>query len=286
MMRLSVESGVLRDLPHKDRLLKIKEAGFDAVDFSFFKLDGENAELLGENYAECAGELREYMNSIGIVCTQAHAPFDMKADDPISEDCEKYVKLVRSIEAAGILGAPYIVVHSIKTEPEIFHEYNRAFYLSLLPYAERAGVKIAVENLFGPIAADGKRQGYLADPEEHMSFVRSLGSPYFNICLDIGHSAVTGRAPEDVIRAMDPELFELMHAHDNDGISDLHGFPYAGTFNWTAICAALAEIGYHGNFSLELIGQFNSLPTDMHVAALAYAERLGRKLVDMCKIGG
>ena len=281
-MRLSVESGVMKGLSHKERLLRIKEAGFDAVDFSFFGLEGENARLLGDGYIECAAELREYMDGIGIVCNQAHAPFEMTAEDPISEECDKYLRLTRSIEAAAILGAPYIVVHCIRTEQKQLPERNREFYTSLLPYAERAGIKIAVENLFGAPNEQGVRDGYFADPKEHMDFVRSLGSPYFNICIDLGHSALTGRRPEDVIREMDPDLFELMHLHDNDYVDDMHRIPFSGKFDWQAICDALVAIGYRGDMSFELIGHFNALPPATHEAALRYAERIGRELIGMC----
>lgn len=281
-MKLSVETGVLKGKTHRERLKMIKDAGFDAVDFSLFGLSGENAELLGKDYVERAEELRRYMDDIGIVANQAHAPFEMTADDPLSEECEKYVRLTRSIEVAAILGAPYIVVHCIRPAPSEIIERNREFYLSLLPYAERVNIKIAVENLFGPPDERGVRFGYFADPAEHMAFVRSLGSPHFNICLDLGHSALCGYKPEEVIRAMDADLFELMHMHDNDYVGDMHRIPYSCKFDWEQICAALCEIGYRGDISLELIGQFNALPPDMHEAALTYAERIGRKLISMC----
>ena len=281
-MKLSVESGIFKTLTHRERLKMIKDAGFDAVDFSLFSLSGENAELIGENYAECAEELRRYMEDIGIEACQAHAPFEMTAADPISPECPKYVRLTRAIEAAGILGAPYIVVHCIKASGEEFLRINREFYLSLLPYAERVGIKIAVENLFGPADENGVRPDYFGDPAEHLAFVRSLGSPYFTVCVDLGHSALVGRRPEDVIRAMDPELFMLMHMHDNDCKDDLHRIPYSALFDWSAICAALKEIGYRGGISLELIGHFRALPKELHADALKYAERVGRRIIAMC----
>ena len=284
-MKLAIESGCFPGLSHKERLDVIKSAGFDSVDFSLFRLSGDNAELLGENYIERAEELRVHLDGLGLSCSQAHAPFDMREGDPISLDCEKYLRLTRAIEVAAILGAPSIVVHAILiNDRDRFEEYNRAFYISLLPYAERVGIRIAVENLFYLDADENVTGGVLDDPKAHCDFVRSLGSPYFNICLDLGHSAVTGHNVGDVIRAIDPELLGHLHVHDNDCVHDMHRTPFSGRLDWRDICSALCEIGYAGDMSLELISQMKLYPTaTARDAGLAYAEKIGRELIRMCK---
>lgn len=282
-MWLSVESAIYGELPHKERLARIKAAGFDAVDFSFLALSGDLGEVVGENYIEVARGLRAYLDGIALPVCQAHAPFEMREGDAFSPECEKYQRLTRSILAAGIIGSPSIVVHSIMTaRREDFVPYNREFYLSLLPFAREAGVKIAVENLFCG-GEDGLLRDRLGGAREYMDFVRSLGTEHFTFCLDIGHVAVTGRLPEDEIRALDPELFTLMHLHDNDGISDLHAIPFSSGLNLGAITSALAEIGYKGALSLELIGHFNRLPTnELRDSALRHAHDVGRELIRMC----
>lgn len=285
-MRLTMETGSLGAYSHKERLAKIKAAGFDGVDFSFFYLKGENAELIGDNYRELAEDIRKYMDEIGLPATQAHAPFRLAEGSPFSLECPEYRDIVHSIEAAAILGAPAIVVHRVKTAPERVLEYNREYFLSLLPYAERAGIKIAIENLFVPIEGGGY-YGFLDDPRMHIDYVRSLGSPYFSGCLDFGHLALCGHAPEDVIRAHDPEVYCFSHIHDNDFQTDMHRIPYAGRMNWDAICAAMREMGYRGDFSLELIGQFKAYAGDEALidAGLKYAHDVGRALIKKVKEG-
>ena len=121
----------------------------------------------------------------GITCNQSHAPFKLKYDDGLTIENEKYLKLVRSIECAAIAGAESIVVHRVLVPDGVdVFDYNRKYYLSLLPYAEKFGIKIAVENLFTRDSETGRINGnFLADPKAHAEYVRSLGSPCFIACL-------------------------------------------------------------------------------------------------------
>ena len=219
-MKLSIESGCFPNFSHKERLDVIKNAGFDKVDFSLFRLSGENAELLGENYIERAEELRAHLDGLGLSCSQAHAPFDMREGDPISLDCEKYLRLTRAIEVAAILGAPSIVVHAILIKDrDHFEEYNREFYISLLPYAERVGIRIAVA-VMGNFVENTLAQFLVAFPVCHNSVVKLAGGA---------------------------ELLVKAHVFDGGkGVCE-GGKTRSGTAVGVVLCAALNEIaaGFH-----------------------------------------
>lgn len=281
-MRISIETHFFsNDVSNLEAVRMIKEAGFDCFDLSFTRPMAADNDLLGEDYRERALELRAYADKLGIPCNQAHAPFKLRYDDGISLENEKYVRLVRSIESAAIVGAESIVVHRIVVPDGVdVFEYNRKFYLSLLPYAERFGIRIAVENLFD-IDPETKKicGGFLADPKEHAEFVRSLGSPWFIICLDIGHSALTGWAPEDAVRGQDPELCRAVHVHDNDRVADRHVFPMSGIFDWDAVCRAFADMGYRGDMTLEVIGPLAKASLELMPDSLKYSAAVARELV-------
>ena len=128
----------------------IRDAGFDAVDMSYYYLP-ENSEALSDGYLDYSKRLKEHLDSIGLICNQAHAPFPLSYGVPFSEDDPTYRSILRSVRAAGILGAKNIVVHSINVPyeaPESTWDYNLAFYRSLIPTAAEYGVKLAVETLF------------------------------------------------------------------------------------------------------------------------------------------
>ena len=281
-MRISIETHFFaKDVDHKDAVRMIKEAGFDCYDLSFTRGIAPEYDMLGEDYRERAMALREYADSIGITCNQSHAPFKLKYEDGLSPDNEKYTRVVRAIECAAIAGAESIVVHRVLVPEGVdVLEYNRKYYLSLLPYAEKFGIKIAVENLFTRDAETKKiNGGFLHDPKEHAEYVRSLGSPCFIACLDIGHSALTGVAPEDAVAGHDPAVCRAIHVHDNDLVDDRHVFPMSGLFNWDAICEAFAKMGYEGDMTLELINPLSKASPELMPDSLRYAAAVARELV-------
>lgn len=278
-MKLSVETSVMGDRFGDEKAIEmIKNAGFDCFDYSMYWMSEEN-DILKDDYRERAEKLRKKSDELNIECNQAHAPFEIEKDDEFSVLNEAYKRLVRSIEVASIMGAKNIIVHAIKTDTcrgEDFYELNRRFYQSLVPYCEKFNICVSVENLFH---WNEKILPILSDPAEHLDFVKSLNSPWLNICIDVGHSSITGHKPEDVIAAMDAGVLKTLHIHDNDGVDDWHLLPYTGSFEWDKIMAALSEINYDGELTFEIFGYLKRLPDDLIEDGLCFAEKVGRKLI-------
>ena len=283
-MRLSMETlnlGLSYGIREALRLMK--EAGFDAADLTLDKINPDDDLLHRPDMREFAVSLREYADGLGIAFAQAHAPFKVVYGDAFDTSCPAYDDIVRALELCGILGIPQVVVHAIKTPREDitvdYKEYNRRYYLSLLPYCEKFGVKIAVENLFTRDVRNKTYYGLFPDPRIMTEFVTSLGSPYFAVCCDLGHTAVTGLAPENYIRGMSSDLLCSLHVQDTDFRGDRHMPPYMGSHNWDEICRALAEINYSGDFSLELPRYTERFPDELLPAAMEIACRTGRFLI-------
>lgn len=282
-MILSVDTNVLRDKYDDITAIKmIKEAGFDAYDYSMFRAKGEK-DMLGEDYLERAYNLKRVADEIGILCRQAHAPFSFMHTNKFDISDPEYLKIVRSMEVASILGAKNIIVHTVKKDlPEGFdlEGYSREFYRSFIPYCKKFNINISVENLVGRHPETKEKFEVFSNPVRHIEFVKSLDSKYFNICIDVGHSALLGYMPEDVINSMDSNLFKTIHIHDNDFERDSHILPFEGKIDWDAVTKALANIGYDGDFSFELEGLFYRLDDKLLSAGLRFAEATGRVLID------
>lgn len=282
-MVLSVDTNILRDrFDDRTAVKMIREAGFDAFDYSMFRATGER-DMLADDYVERAYKLKETADACGILCRQTHAPFAFEYTNKTDLSDPEYVKLVRSLEVASILGAEHIVMHTVKKNlPADFDldGFSRDFYRSFIPYCEKFNMKISVENLVGRDPATGEKRPVFSDPCYHQEFVKSLDSKWFDICVDVGHSALLGYPPEDVILAMDPKVFQTIHIHDNYLTHDSHILPYAGKLNWDAITTALAKIGYEGDFSFELEGLFMRMDRGLLPDALKFAERTGRFLIN------
>ena len=150
-MKLSISTGMLRERFGDLTTLKmIKEAGFDAVDYSMCDTSPKT-DMLGDDYRDKAYEIKEQLEELGLSCNQAHAPYSFKYTDTLSLDNFNYLNLVRSIEFASIIGTKNLVVHYIKNDlPEdvCFEEYNLEFFRSFIPYLERYNINISVENLY------------------------------------------------------------------------------------------------------------------------------------------
>ncbi|MBQ8510761.1 MAG: sugar phosphate isomerase/epimerase [Clostridia bacterium] len=282
-MKLSIETYVMRESFGDERAIDmIADAGFDAVDYSFYWASPAR-DMLGDDYADRARAIRAHLDARGIVCSQTHTPFDVPTGSAFDLTNPKFVRLVRSLEASAILGADNAIVHRVK-EPEGVEplDYFRTFYLSLLPYAEKYRIHIAVENLF-----EGKPspryQGVLNKPELLTDFIRSLGSEWFTACVDVGHATITGTAPQDFIAGMDKSLLRALHIQDNDGMYDCHWIPYQGHHDWNAIMKALSDIGYEGDLTMEVFAALNKLPDNLIADALVYTAKIGRELIGKMK---
>lgn len=280
-MRLSTETHVARQrLGVYEGIKAIKDAGFDAFDFSYYWLGEDESEIIGESYIQYAEKLKSYIDEIEIACNQAHAPFDFKYGMKMDETEPTYTAIVRSIESAAILGAENIVVHAISGMPENeFEEYNLEFYRSLAPYVEKAGIHIAVENLFKWSPENGPYLRILGTPEELSSFIKKLDSDVFTACIDVGHAAITQTEPEDFISGMSGGIVKALHIQDTNYITDCHTIPYLGRINWDNVAEALKNKGYDGDLTFEVFGFLGSFPKELLPDALKLTERTGRALI-------
>lgn len=278
-MLRSVETYALRRKVGDVRALSlIREAGFEAFDYSFYWLSSDHP-MCRESYLDYAKTIRAEADRLGLVCRQAHAPFEMTFGDSFEESNEHFRGIVRSMEAAALLGAKRIVVHALNIPQEYGHidtvAYNAEFYRSLLPFCERFDIKIAVENLFVSDKKSGCYRGLLGTPEELCAVIHRVGSPYLCACVDLGHASLTGIEPEYFIRRMDTSVLECLHIQDTDYKKDLHTLPFGGNLNWDGVLSALRDTHYSGDVNFEIYGFLSPLPEELLPSALRYAADLG-----------
>ncbi len=277
-MRLSYSTISLMHYGLEMALEKISKAGYDGVDFSYdVSVDFEGT---GDNYKEYAYKAKDLLDKYGLECVQAHAPYDMKENNIFDESDPLFLRVVRSIESASILGAKNIVVHSIDVSPSNdVNELNYRYYKALQPYAEKFDMVIGVENLCSWLPKYRMHLGRHSRPSEMNAFVRSLNSPHFAVCVDVGHAAITGIEPEDYIANIDADLLKILHIHDNDHIFDSHVLPYMGVLDFEKIACALKSKGYDGDFSYEVGHFISKLPDALVDKALSFSVDVGRYLI-------
>lgn len=281
-MKLSVELySVAKVFGDHKAIELIKQAGFDAIDYSYY-YEKECDEVLGENYKEYAKELRAYIDEAGLSCNQAHAPFTFKygMNKDISEP--KYLNIVRSMESASILGAENIIVHSISVpEDDDLEEYNIEYYRSFIPYCKAFNIRVAVENLFTRDPKRNRLIGKIGSPKELNSILKKIDSPWIVACVDVGHAALTGYEPENFISRVDPHILKCLHVQDNDYLEDRHTLPYLADLNWSAVMASLKKSGYEGDLTFEIVKYIQRFPKELIPDALKFAVVIGRHLISV-----
>ena len=231
---------------------RLIDAGFDAIDYSFF---GDISFCHGKDGLALARKLRKMAEDRGVVFNQAHAPFGGGYDNYTTKLIPTFPDV---FEFCSALGVKHIVVHPLQRgryyghEEELFN-MNMDFYSSLVPLSERTGVKICIENmwqthLIKKVIVDD----VCADPYELCKYYDTLNDPrHFTVCLDIGHVALSGREPEDAVKIIGHDRLGALHVHDVDYVSDLHTLPGTARVDHYAVARALGEIDYKGEYTLE-----------------------------------
>lgn len=260
----------------------IAKAGFDGVDCSFFDMKEDDSPWCADNWKDLVRELRTIADGEGVSFRQAHAPF------PTAKGAEPYdtvirARILRSMEAAALLGVENIVVHPIHYGPyweNREEQYRRSadFYRGLIPYCEEFGIRVCTENMWSRDKARIIRDSLLSRPEEFCALVDEVGSPCIGACLDIGHAALVGQDPANMIRRMGSRI-TCLHVHDVDYREDKHALPFTQELDWEGIAKALGEIGYRGDFTYEAENFLLKMPRGLAEDGLKFQERVGRYLI-------
>ncbi len=243
-MKTSTEIGSFAKLVGEEKAVyMVAKAGFDAFDFSMFRMDTATHPLGGRDYLAFAKKIKQIGLDNGIPCNQSHAPY------PVYRE-EIRALLPRAIECTAEAGGKICVIHPNNYKSP---EENAEMYLELLPMAKEYGVILATENMWGwDKETDTALPAACSSPESFVRHIDAVSDPYFTACLDIGHAEMEGvntSAPE-MIRALGSRLGAL-HIHDNDLHYDSHAVPFSMKIDFAAVISALKEVGYAGDLTLE-----------------------------------
>ena len=135
----------------------------------------------------------------------------------------------------------------------------------LLPTAERLGVRIGVENVWNR---------YLLSPVEMRTFIDDFGSPLVGAYFDVGNVMLYGH-PEHWIQILGPRIFAVHLKDFRVAVGNLEGFVdlLSGDVDYPAVMGALAQVGYHGPLTAEIVpGKAGDV--EKAAAALKVIERL------------
>lgn len=288
-MKTGCTTGAIADLVGEDEAIRlIAKGGYDCLDFSVGGMTHDDHHIWNsDGYREEAERIRRVCQKNNVEAALLHTPFLFSWQDPEAMEKIALPRTIRSLEIAGILGAPIAIVHPIHDIPysfygDMLYKKNIAFYRYLLPYAKKYNVKIALENMFQYDSRGNTIPDMYADIDEFKRALEELSDPFFCACVDVGHCGL-GRCctAGEMIRALGDHV-QALHVHDNDNTRDTHTVPYLGTMDWEDICSALREINYQGVMNLEVLGSYYKRFTEPALLekAIRFSNDIARHLAD------
>lgn len=264
----------------RESLTLAKAAGFEGVELAL-SAEGE----LSMHSTE--GEIREVRSvaeglGLSLYSLSSGLCWDLRLsdDDPAKRSAAKDM-IKKQLETAAILGADTIlvvpgVVNVEFSHPEVRVPYETVYERSLAALSELSveakaiGVSIGLENVWNK---------FLLSPMEMRDFIDKIGSPYVGSYLDIGNTMYCSY-PEDWIRILGSRIKKVHFKDYRVQAGGLHGFVdlLAGDVDYPEVTRALAEIGYDGWVSAEMIPNYRHY-TDAIIYNTSFAmdKILGRK---------
>lgn len=241
---------IFRDLPMDDRLRKVAECGYEAIEFWGWR----NKDLAA--IANLANELG--LTIAGFACESQGALVD-------PSNTEAWVAGARqSIDQAAGIGVSTLIVTTGNEMADVSRWAQHDAVVNGLrlvaPYAEEKGVTLVLEPL--NVLVDHKGY-YLAESGEGFDIVRAVGSPAVKLLYDIYHQQITEGFLLPTIEA-NLELIGHFHCADVPGRHE----PGTGEINYANIFRFIADSAYQGWVGLEF------RPTGDHAQALADVRKI------------
>jgi L-ribulose-5-phosphate 3-epimerase len=159
-----------------------------------------------------------------------------------SRGVEAILKEIEDCRAYG--GTTVLVVPAIVTK-DVSHrdadERSRKMFADFLPAAEKAGVKIAVEEVWNK---------FLLSAPEFARYVDSFGSPFVGAYFDVGNVVEYG-FPQEWIRELGHRILKI-HIKEY-AKANRFNYPLGeGEIDWPAVTKALVDVGYDGWITAEV----------------------------------
>jgi len=240
---------IYRDLPFDQRLEKVAEAGYNAVE-----LVGEFHKWSAEDFVAYNRKKRE----LGIVF-DATSGLDRSLVNPAERDAF-LTDLNALLTDAEKLECPAVIVLSGNKVPELSHAEQRESVVEGLKRAADTAAKRNITVLLENIDPEENPKYFLPSVAEGFEIVAQVNHPNVKFLYDFFHEQISeGNLIEKLEKNIDK--VGLVHIADVPGRHE----PGTGEINYTNIFRKLVALGYKGRAAMEF------LPTADPVASLRAA---------------
>ncbi|MBS1722143.1 MAG: sugar phosphate isomerase/epimerase [Armatimonadetes bacterium] len=259
----SVPGGLEGTLAVPEFLRIAKECGFPAVEVAI----GPPGSALGTdaNESDCRALLEEARRQgVGIASVASGLYWGRNLADGSAEarrgalqDLESMLQIASWLSVKTLLTIPGAVdVFFLPDRPHLTYnhvwEHATEGIRAALPTAERAGVRIGIENVWNK---------FLLSPHEMAAFIDQFDSPWVGAYVDVANLLPFGNA-EDWLRHLGHRVAGVHFKDFRRAVGTAEGFVdlLEGDVNWPEVMKALREIGYDGPCVAEMIPLYKHAP--------------------------
>ena len=222
-------------------ITKMKDAGFDSVDFDLCKFWPDREKEL-ENYKNMEEGLEAIARS-GLFFNGVHVSFGNEWDISTLDEDFRQVVLARVKEIFSRIDPykPYCYILHGSFEPIAENEREaklNQLIKSLSELKSFTSAQVCVEVL---------PRTCLCNTSLETAFVADKSG--VGVCMDVNH--LLQEKTEHAIRVLGDRI-KTTHISDYDHVNERHWMPGEGDINWQEVLKALSEIGYKGVWNYEL----------------------------------
>lgn len=248
------EGGLENSLPIGEALQKAETAGYAGLELAI----GESGALSPDTSAKELAAIRQAVEASPLTVETLSSGFSWGAN-PLDDDPsvrEKGQRLhAAGLRVAGALGLQdYLLVPGVVKSPisNSRVRYDRAMQRAkefvgwLLPEAQKAGVRICIENVWN---------GFFYSPLELLDFVKGFDSEHVGIYFDVGNVLGYHQHPPHWIEVLAEKIYRVHIKDFRESVGSLDGFCdlLEGDVPWQETMAALRAAGYDRTVVAEMV---------------------------------
>lgn len=253
-------------VPLEDSLIRLSKMGFRQFDVMVSPAHIDIENMTARDYAR----IRKLLNDEGLTI---HALTAQSLDHNLASPREEIREMTvgfnkKLLDACYELGAQGFVsvsgrYNSLNAPPRAQLEgWLRGSLEKTVRYAERAGVKVFLENV---------PMGVLPDAKSMVQWVEEIASPALTICYDLANAHFIHEDLTEALPLVVPYL-DMLHMSDTGQQAWRHDPIGNGTVDFAAAARALEQAGYTG---LSIVEILNPNPDAVVAEALEKLAPLG-----------
>lgn len=242
----ALNGGTTGEIKVVEAAKQVKEAGFDAIEVSFWEKGDISFESDCFSLQKLRKELQENNLTISSMSTLLLNQVSLISDNK-SERIKAFDVCRRMIETASELGVNTVSVSPGKILEEVSYRdcFNRSIeqIRKLVEIAEKKKVVLCVENVW---------QGLLLSPMEFRLYCDKVDSPNMAACIDIGNASISTYA-QHWVTELGPQIGKVHITDLKKRRNTIYEFvdPGKGNTDWNMVMRSLCKTEYDGYLTIE-----------------------------------